>query len=95
MSFILDALRKSEHERQRQTGPALVETPVATPKPKSNVWATAAIALLVVTVVKAFLHDTWSLGGLYRVGSLVGLAVSLAAVAVALQRFVLRKTEAE
>ena len=25
MSFILDALRKSEHERQRQTGPALVE----------------------------------------------------------------------
>jgi len=51
MSFILDALRKSEHERQRQTGPALVETPVATPKPKSNVWATAAIALLVVNLV--------------------------------------------
>jgi general secretion pathway protein B len=51
MSFILDALRKSEHERQRQTGPALVETPVAAPKPKSNVWATAAIALLVVNLV--------------------------------------------
>jgi general secretion pathway protein B len=51
MSFILDALRKSEHERQRQTGPALVETPVVTPKPKSNVWATAAIALLVVNLV--------------------------------------------
>ena len=51
MSFILDALRKSEHERQRQTGPALVETPVAMPKPKSNVWATAAIALLVVNLV--------------------------------------------
>jgi hypothetical protein len=55
----------------------------------------AAIALLTLTVVKAFLHDTWSLGGLYRVGSLVGLAVSLAAVAVALQRFVLRKGEVE
>jgi len=51
MSFILDALRKSEHERQRQTGPALVETTVATPKPKSNNWATAAIALLVVNLV--------------------------------------------
>ena len=53
----------------------------------------AAIGLLVITVIKAFLHDTWSLGGLYRVGSLVGLAISLAAVAVALQRFVLRRTE--
>ena len=51
MSFILDALRKSEHERQRQTGPALVETPVAVPKPKSNTWAVAAIALLVVNLV--------------------------------------------
>ncbi len=47
-----------------------------------------AIALLAVTVIKAFLHDTWKLGGLYRVGSLVGLAVSLALVALVLQRFV-------
>jgi len=51
MSFILDALRKSEHERQRQTGPALVEVAVAAPKPKSNPWATAALALLVVNLV--------------------------------------------
>ena len=51
MSFILDALRKSEHERQRQTGPALVETPVATPRPRSNPWATAAILLLLVNLV--------------------------------------------
>ena len=51
MSFILDALRKSEHDRQRQTGPALVDTPVAAPKPKSNTWAVAAIALLVVNLV--------------------------------------------
>jgi len=51
MSFILDALRKSEHERQRQTGPALAEVPVAAPKPRSNVWATAAIALLLVNLV--------------------------------------------
>lgn len=51
MSFILDALRKSEHERQRQTGPALADVPVAQPKQRSNVWATAAIALLVVNLV--------------------------------------------
>jgi uncharacterized membrane protein len=48
-----------------------------------------ALALLVVTVVKCFLHDLWRLGGLYRVGSFVGLAVCLAIVAVLLQRFVL------
>ena len=51
MSFILDALRKSEHERQRQTGPALAEVPVAAPQPRSNVWATGAIALLLVNLV--------------------------------------------
>ena len=51
MSFILDALRKSEHERQRQTGPALAEVPVAAPKPRSNVWATGVIALLLVNLV--------------------------------------------
>lgn len=50
MSFILDALRKSEHQRQRQTGPGLAEVPVATAKPKTNVWATAAISLLVVNL---------------------------------------------
>jgi uncharacterized membrane protein len=49
----------------------------------------AAIALLAVTVFKAFLHDLGRLGGLYRVGSFVGLAICLALVALALQRFVL------
>ena len=51
MSFILDALRKSEHSRQRTTGPGLAEAPVAVPKPKSNVWATAAVVLLVVNLL--------------------------------------------
>jgi general secretion pathway protein B len=51
MSFILDALRKSEHDRQRQVGPALAEVAVAQPKPRTNVWATVAIALLVVNLV--------------------------------------------
>jgi len=51
MSFILDALRKSEHERQRSSGPALAEVPVAAPRPRSNVWAPIAIALLLVNLV--------------------------------------------
>jgi hypothetical protein len=56
---------------------------------RSRVTRIASLALLVVTVVKAFLHDLWRLGGLYRVGSFVGLAICLALVAVLLQRFVL------
>jgi general secretion pathway protein B len=51
MSFILDALRKSEHERQRQTGPTLVEAAVATPRARTNPWATAAIALLLLNLL--------------------------------------------
>jgi general secretion pathway protein B len=51
MSFILDALRKSEHDRQREKGPALAEVAVAPPKPRTNVWATAAVALLLVNLV--------------------------------------------
>jgi general secretion pathway protein B len=51
MSFILDALRKSEHARQQQTGPGLAEVPVAPARPRSNAWATAAVALLIVNLV--------------------------------------------
>ncbi len=51
MSFILDALRKSEHERQRQTGPGLAEVAVAPSKPRTNVWPTVAVVLLVVNLV--------------------------------------------
>jgi uncharacterized membrane protein len=55
----------------------------------------AAIALLTVTVLKGFLHDLSKLDGLYRVGSFVGLAMSLALVAVVLQRFVLRSPDGD
>jgi uncharacterized membrane protein len=64
---------------------------------RSRLTRIASLALLVATVVKAFLHDLWRLGGLYRVGSFVGLAICLALVAVLLQRFVLgaqKETEA-
>ena len=50
---------------------------------------TTSLALLVGTIVKCFLHDLWRLGGLYRVGSFVALAMCLALVAVLMQRFVL------
>lgn len=50
MSFILDALRKSEHERHRQTGPTLAETAVAPARKGKNFWATGVIALLVVNL---------------------------------------------
>ena len=56
----------------------------------------AALALLLVTILKCFLHDLARLGGLYRVGSLFGLAVSLVLVGLMLQKFVMMKrTESE
>jgi general secretion pathway protein B len=51
MSFILDALKKSESDRQRQTGPALFEVKVAPPKARFPVWAVAIVALLVVNMI--------------------------------------------
>jgi uncharacterized membrane protein len=50
----------------------------------------AAIVMLLATIFKCFLHDLGRLGGLYRVGSLLGLAISIVLVAVLLQRFVTR-----
>ena len=49
----------------------------------------ASVALIAVTTFKCFLYDLSSLGGLYRVGAFVGLAVSLALVSLALQKYVL------
>lgn len=53
----------------------------------------AAILLLVVTILKCFLHDLGRFGGLYRVGSLLGLAASLVPVTLLLQKYVLRRRE--
>ena len=53
----------------------------------------AAVALIAVTTFKCFLYDLGSLEGLYRVASFAGLAVSLALVSLALQKFVLSKSE--
>lgn len=51
MSFILDALRKSEHERQRQAGPAIADLQVARPSSPFPVALLALGALLAVNLV--------------------------------------------
>ena len=48
MSFILDALKKSENARQRQAGPALFEVKVAAPKRGPPTWAVLIGALLLI-----------------------------------------------
>ena len=55
----------------------------------------AAVAMIAVTTCKAFLYDMGSLGGLYRVVSLIGLAASLSLVALALQKYVLRESHGQ
>lgn len=51
MSFILDALRKSEHERQRSALPGLSQVPQATPAAHLPRWALVVIGALAVTVL--------------------------------------------
>jgi general secretion pathway protein B len=50
MSFILDALKKSENDRQRQSGPALFEVRVAPPRSKLPLLAIVIVSLLVVNL---------------------------------------------
>jgi general secretion pathway protein B len=51
MSFILDALKKSESDRQRQSGPSLFEVKVAPPRRTLPVWAVAIAVLLGINVI--------------------------------------------
>jgi general secretion pathway protein B len=51
MSFILDALKKSESDRQRQSGPALFEVKVAPPRRGLPLWAIAIAVLLGVNLI--------------------------------------------
>ena len=50
MSFILDALKKSENERQRQIGPSLADVQVTRRRQDKPWWAVAVAALLVVNL---------------------------------------------
>jgi general secretion pathway protein B len=51
MSFILDALKKSETERQRQSVPGLMDTRVAKGRSRLPIWAVLLGLLLIANVV--------------------------------------------
>lgn len=53
----------------------------------------ASLVLLMITIGKIFLYDVGELTDLYRVGALLGLALSLIVVSLVYQRFVFRKDE--
>jgi hypothetical protein len=54
-----------------------------------------SLGLMMFTVAKVFLHDLGELEDLYRVASLLGLAVSLIAISLAYQRFVVPNAPVE
>ncbi|HEX6999427.1 MAG TPA: general secretion pathway protein GspB [Gammaproteobacteria bacterium] len=60
MSFILDALRKSESERQRSAVPGIAHAPLAVPRQSLPGWALAVMALLGASVVA--MAGAWWLG---------------------------------
>jgi len=69
VSFILDALKKSETDRQRQSGPALFEVKVARPRARLPLWAVAIAVLLAVNLaVAAWVLWRHSSGGTAVVG---------------------------
>lgn len=47
----------------------------------------AGMALMSVTLLKLFFHDLWHLGGLYRIGALIGLAAVLILASFIYQKF--------
>jgi general secretion pathway protein B len=50
MSFILDALKKSEKERARQNGPALLEARIVPPRRGPPAWAVVVVLILVANL---------------------------------------------
>ncbi|HEY4573977.1 MAG TPA: DUF2339 domain-containing protein, partial [Thermoanaerobaculia bacterium] len=60
---------------------------------RNQVARVSAIVLLLVAVLKGFIHDMAQLGGLYRVASFAGLGICLALMAVLIQKYVLPRRE--
>ena len=60
MSFILDALRKSETERQRQSGPGLVEAGYRPPAGRRGVWLPVLVVVLLANM--ALMFSLWQRG---------------------------------
>lgn len=50
MSYIFDALRKSENERQRQAATSFVNAPLATARPRTPAWMWIVIGTLSLTL---------------------------------------------
>ena len=56
MSFILEALKRSENQRQRETGPGLATAPVSEEGRRRPPWLAIAAALLILNLaVLAFM----------------------------------------
>jgi general secretion pathway protein B len=51
MSFILDALKKSETERQRSTVPSIADLPVVVQQPHTSAWVAVVIGALSIGIV--------------------------------------------
>src|SRR6185369_6283865 len=51
MSFILDALKKSESERHRHSGPVLMDVRIAPPRRRLPIWAWVIAGVLLVNVL--------------------------------------------
>lgn len=51
MSFILDALKKSENERQRQAGPGFASMPESSATKSRSIWPIVLIALVAINLV--------------------------------------------
>jgi uncharacterized membrane protein len=54
---------------------------------KSRATRLGSLGLFLLTIFKVFLHDLWQLGQLYRVASLIGLAVVLILVSFLYQKY--------
>lgn len=57
MSFILDALRKSEHERRMETAPDIMHAPVAVSRQRLPVWAVFLIGGLAAALVAVSVYS--------------------------------------
>jgi general secretion pathway protein B len=79
MSFILDALRKSETERRRETAPDFAQVPTAESRSALPVWAWAVMVTLSIVVV--VLGAAW-----WRLGRTPAESPQLAAPAATVAR---------
>lgn len=51
MSFILDALKKSESDRQQHVAPGIADVPAAAPRRKTSGWVPAIVGLLAINAI--------------------------------------------